>query len=145
MAQENNSDLVQQVGLVEAINKFVPTLKVKRLSENATLPERAFPHSAGYDLFSRDNSASQRQGQGSNRPKHRHTSRNLRPHCTAGRSSMSWHHSIEVGGGVVDLDKNPVFVILFNLSDTDFQVKVGDNIAQMVIEVHATPEILEVQ
>lgn len=63
----------------------------------------------------------------------------------AARSSLSWHNSIEVGGGVVDLDKNPVFVILFNLSDTDFQVKIGDGIAQLVIEVHATPEILEVQ
>lgn len=54
MAQEDKSILVQQdlqVGLVEAIKRFIPTLKVKRLSENATLPKRAFPHSAGYDLF----------------------------------------------------------------------------------------------
>lgn len=57
---------------------------------------------------------------------------------------MSWHHSIDVGGGVVDLDKNPVFVILFNHSDVDFEVKVGANIAQLVIELHATPEIVEV-
>nr|GLL48852.1 deoxyuridine 5'-triphosphate nucleotidohydrolase-like [Ipomoea trifida]GMD94524.1 deoxyuridine 5'-triphosphate nucleotidohydrolase-like [Ipomoea batatas]GME09806.1 deoxyuridine 5'-triphosphate nucleotidohydrolase-like [Ipomoea batatas] len=145
MAQENNSDLVQQVGLVEAINKFVPTLKVKRLSENATLPERAFPHSAGYDLFSAVETTVPARGKAKVPTD---LSIDIPPGTygrIAGRSSMSWHHSIEVGGGVVDLDKNPVFVILFNLSDTDFQVKVGDNIAQMVIEVHATPEILEVQ
>lgn len=45
---------------------------------------------------------------------------------------------------MVDLDKDPVFVILFNHSDADYEVKVGERIAQMVIEIHATPEIVEV-
>lgn len=62
----------------------------------------------------------------------------------AARSSVAWHHSIDVGGGVVDSDKNPLFVILFNHSDVDFEVKVGDNIAQLVIELHAIPEVVEV-
>lgn len=62
----------------------------------------------------------------------------------AGRSSLAWNHSIEVGGGVVDDDKNPVFVILYNHSDVDFEVKVGDRIAQLVIELNATPEVVEV-
>lgn len=47
-------------------------------------------------------------------------------------------------GGVVDLDKNPVFVILFNHSNVDFEIKVGDYIAQLVIEFHAIPEVVEV-
>lgn len=62
----------------------------------------------------------------------------------AGRSGLAWEHSIEVGGGVVDADKNPVFVILFNHSDIDFEVKVGDRIAQLVIELNGIPEIMEV-
>ncbi|XP_019156125.1 PREDICTED: deoxyuridine 5'-triphosphate nucleotidohydrolase-like [Ipomoea nil] len=140
MAEENNSN-----NLVEAINKFIPTLKVKRLSENATLPERCFPHSAGYDLSSAVETTVPARGKAMVPTD---LSIDIPPGTygrIAARSSLSWHNSIEVGGGVVDLDKNPVFVILFNLSDTDFQVKVGDRIAQLVIELHATPEILEVQ
>lgn len=62
----------------------------------------------------------------------------------AGRSGLAWEHSIDVGGGVLDADKNPVFVILYNHSNVDFEVKVGDGIAQIVIELIAMPEILEI-
>lgn len=37
--------------------------------------------------------------------------------------------------GVIDADyRGPVGVILANLSDTDFEVKVGDRIAQLIVE-----------
>lgn len=45
---------------------------------------------------------------------------------------------------MVDANKNPIFVILFNHSDKDFEVKVGDKIAQLVIELNGIPEIIEV-
>lgn len=62
----------------------------------------------------------------------------------AARSSLAWEYSIDVGAGVVDADKNPIFVILFNHSDRDFEVKVGDRIAQLVIELNGIPEVIEV-
>lgn len=57
MAQENNSNkpegmmMQHQLDLAEAIKKWVPVLRVTRLSEKAILPERMFPQSAAYDLF----------------------------------------------------------------------------------------------
>lgn len=70
---------------------------------------------------------------------------------------------IDTGAGVIDADyRGVVFVLLFNLSDKDFQgiitclrahrrcswlltVAEGDRIAQLIIERIYTPEILEVQ
>ncbi|MCD7466800.1 hypothetical protein HAX54_003830 [Datura stramonium] len=130
--------------ICEVIKSYIPFLNVRRLSEKATLPKRMFPHSAAYDLFSARDIVVPARGKAKIATD---LSIDLPPGTygrVAGRSSVSWHHSIDVGGGVVDLDKNPVFVILFNHSDVDFEVKVGDNIAQLVVELHATPEVVEV-
>ena len=63
----------------------------------------------------------------------------------APRSGLTWKHSIDVGAGVIDADyRGPVGVILFNHSDVDFEVKVGDRVAQMIIEKILTPEVAEV-
>ncbi|CAA6657587.1 unnamed protein product [Spirodela intermedia] len=124
----------------------VPLLRVKRLSENAVLPSRGSPYSAGYDLSSAvdmkvpgrgkalvptDLSISIPQG----------TYARIAP-----RSGLAWKHSIDVGAGVVDADyRGPVGVILFNHSDVDFEVKAGDRIAQLIIERIMTPEVVEVE
>ncbi|XP_031117840.1 deoxyuridine 5'-triphosphate nucleotidohydrolase-like isoform X2 [Ipomoea triloba] len=126
MAKENRSNKPEgpvQLDLAEAIKKWIPVLRVTRLSEKAMLPERMFPQSAAYDLFSAADTVVP---------------------ARAGRSSRAWRYSLQVGAGVVDLDKDPVFVILFNHADTDYEVKVGERIAQLVVELHATPEIVEV-
>ncbi|KAA0164428.1 hypothetical protein FNF31_02352 [Cafeteria roenbergensis] len=63
----------------------------------------------------------------------------------APRSGLAWKHSIDVGAGVIDADyRGNVGVILFNLSDTAFDVKAGDRIAQLVLERIATPDVVEV-
>lgn len=51
-----------------------------------------------------------------------------------------------MGAGVIDADyRGPVGVILFNHSDVDFEVKVGDRIAQLIIEKIMTLNVLEVE
>lgn len=61
----------------------------------------------------------------------------------APRSGLAWKHSIDVGAGVIDADyRGPVGVILFNHSDTDFEVKVGDRVAQLIIEKIVTPNVV---
>ena len=48
--------------------------------------------------------------------------------------------------GTIDADyRGEVKVILVNLSDTDFVIKSGDRIAQLVIAKHEQPDIVEVQ
>ncbi|GAA0161190.1 phosphatase [Lithospermum erythrorhizon] len=157
--------------LVEAIKKCIPVLKVRRLSDKATLPKRVFPESAAYDLyrqecliivflfsfiifdlyinlFAMNNSAEDAIVPARGKAK---ISLDLSidiPPGTYGRiaprSSKAWNNCIDIGGGVVDADKNPVFVILFNHSDVDYEVKVGVAIAQLVLELNATPQVVEV-
>ena len=51
-----------------------------------------------------------------------------------------------MGAGVVDEDyRGNVGVILFNHSDTDFAVKAGDRVAQLILERILTPEVEEVE
>jgi len=64
----------------------------------------------------------------------------------APRSGLAYKKSIDVGAGVVDADyRGPVGVILFNHSDDDFDIKVGDRIAQLILEkVHLDVDIEKV-
>ena len=51
-----------------------------------------------------------------------------------------------MGAGVIDADyRGNVGVILFNHAETDFEVKAGDRVAQLILERIATPEVLEVE
>lgn len=64
----------------------------------------------------------------------------------APRSGLALKHAIDVGAGVIDADyRGPVGVILFNHFDVDFEVKVGDRIAQLILEKIVTPAVLEVE
>lgn len=63
----------------------------------------------------------------------------------APRSGLAVKHFIDTGAGVVDEDyRGEVGVVLFNHADTDFQVKAGDRVAQLILERIATPPVAEV-
>ncbi|XP_008783462.2 deoxyuridine 5'-triphosphate nucleotidohydrolase-like [Phoenix dactylifera] len=123
----------------------LPLLKIKKLSQNAVLPSRASPLSAGYDLSSAAEAKVPARGKALIP-----TDLSIAiPEGTyariAPRSGLAWKHSIDVGAGVIDADyRGPVGVILFNHSDVDFEVKLGDRIAQMIIERIMTPDVVEV-
>ena len=62
----------------------------------------------------------------------------------APRSGLSVKKSIDVGAGVVDRDyRGEIGVVLINHSSKDFEVNVGDRIAQMILEQIKTPEVEE--
>lgn len=62
----------------------------------------------------------------------------------APRSGISLNHFIDVGAGVLDRDFcGEVKVLLYNFSDQDFAVEIGDRIAQMICERIWRPEIHE--
>ena len=68
------------------------------------------------------------------------------PHGTYGRiaprSGLSWKNHIDIGAGVVDEDyRGNVGVVMFNHAETEFVVKKGDRIAQLVCEKISYPEI----
>ncbi|KAL6593794.1 hypothetical protein ACP70R_048695 [Stipagrostis hirtigluma subsp. patula] len=130
----------------QKITKIAPLLKVKKLSDKAVLPSRGSTLAAGYDLSSAVETVVPARGKAL-------VATDLSiaiPEGTyariAPRSGLALKHSIDVGAGVIDADyRGPVGVILFNHSDTDFAVKPGDRIAQMIIQVIQTPEVAEVE
>jgi dUTPase len=64
----------------------------------------------------------------------------------APRSGLASKHFIDTGAGVIDADyRGQVKVLLFNHAETDFEIKEGDRIAQLVLERIYTPDVVEVQ
>ncbi|XP_039032945.1 LOW QUALITY PROTEIN: deoxyuridine 5'-triphosphate nucleotidohydrolase-like [Hibiscus syriacus] len=137
---------LSQNGVHEVTQGPVSLLKVKKLSEKAVLPSRSSALAAGYDLSSATDTKVPARGKALIR-----TDLSISvPEGTYGRvaprSGLAWKHSIDVGAGVIDADyRGPLGVILFNHSDVDFEVKVGDRIAQLIIEKIMTPDVLKVE
>ncbi|KAF7140589.1 hypothetical protein RHSIM_Rhsim06G0034500 [Rhododendron simsii] len=121
-------------------------LRVKKLSEKAVLPSRASPFAAGYDLCSSTEVTVPARGKAL-----APTDLSIAiPEGTyariAPRSGLAWKHSIDVLAGVIDADyRGPIGIILFNHSDADFEVKAGNRVAQLIIEVIMMPEVVEVE
>lgn len=65
----------------------------------------------------------------------------------APRSGLAAKHMIDTGAGVIDADyRGQVKVLLFNHhQETDFAVKEGDRVAQLILERIYTPEIRVVE
>lgn len=110
-------------------------LGVYLLSDQARAPLRATSGSAGHDLFSARDVVVPARGTAL---VPLDISVSLPPFTygrIAPRSGLAMKRSIDVGAGVIDSDyEGAVGVVLFNHSDSDFQVNVGDRIAQLIIE-----------
>ena len=64
----------------------------------------------------------------------------------APRSGLAWKNFIDTGAGVIDADyRGEVKVLLFNHNEEDFNVKVGDRVAQLILEKIETPEVVAVE
>ena len=119
-------------------------LLIKRLGPHAQLPVWATSECARYDLISAEE-------------------KNIEAHtrqlvdtqlsmalptgtygCIAPRSGLAAKSSIDIGAGVIDPGYHgPVKVLMINNSDKIFSVRVGDRVAQLILEKMATPQILE--
>ncbi len=114
------------------------------LSENAITPTKGSALAAGYDLYSAYDCVIPAKGcsvcmtdlqvaipQG----------------CyghVAPRSGLAIKFQIDVGAGVIDADyRGNVGIVLFNLANTDFRVKHGDRIAQLICECILMPKLEE--
>ena len=120
-------------------------LKVQKLNNNAALPKRSTAGAAGYDLCASQDCIIPAGGKGL-------VPTGLSISFPAGlyariapRSGLALKKFIDVGAGVVDADyRGEVGVVLFNHGDQDFQVKMGDRIAQLILERIDTPPVEEV-
>ena len=130
----------------ELVHPSFGMLKVQKLSNNAALPKRRRDGAAGYDLCASQDCTIPAGGKGLV-----HTG--LAISFSAGlyarispRSGLALKRFIDVGAGVVDSDYcGEVGVVLFNHGDQDFEVKMGDRIAQLIVEKIDTPPVKKVQ
>ena len=66
--------------------------------------------------------------------------------CCAGRSGPALNHRIHIGAGVIDRDyRGELKILLLNFADTDFHVRTGDRIAQLICEKIEYPIIVEAE
>ncbi|XP_030841499.1 probable deoxyuridine 5'-triphosphate nucleotidohydrolase [Strongylocentrotus purpuratus] len=120
-----------------------PVLQFKRLND-AFAPVRGSDHAAGFDLFSNKDMVVPAKDKASV-PTDLQIA--LPKGCygrIAPRSGLALKKFIDVGAGVIDRDyRGEVFVLLFNFSDTNFEVKRGDRIAQLICEKIFMPTLVE--
>lgn len=97
-------------------------LRVKRLSEDATLPVRGSPGAAGYDLFAAVPVTIAAQGKAL-------VPTDIAVAIPAGyygrvapRSSLGWKAHVDVGAGVIDADyRGAVGIVLYNFGASEFK------------------------
>jgi dUTP pyrophosphatase len=130
-----------------------PNLLVKKLHPDAKLPTRGTSDAAGYDLYAMGSGviapgqkALVKTGIAVRMPnecvfQHLKVYGSIRS-----RSGLSVKNEIEVGAGVIDLDYcQEVGVVLRNHGDKPFEYAHHSRIAQLVLEVHVTPDVKEVE
>jgi dUTP pyrophosphatase len=116
------------------------TLRFKQLLAKAQLPARGSQHAAGLDLFAAEEATIA--------PRERYAVRTgisvEIPHGFYGRvaprSGLARDNGIDVLAGVIDSDyRGEILCMLINHGATDKVFKVGDRIAQLIIEAIITP------
>lgn len=120
-------------------------IRVKKLSDTATIPTRGSEVAAGWDLYASQEVVVPARGKAI-------IATDIAIAVPVGfygrvapRSGMAWKKHTDIGAGVIDADyRGPVGVVMFNHSDEDLQIEVGDRVAQLVIEQISMAPLTEV-
>ena len=120
-------------------------LQVVKITDKATLPSKAYRNSAGHDLYSAYDYKIPAQG----KEKIMTDIWVKVPEGTYGRiaprSGPAMQNHISIGAGVVDEDyTGNLSILVFNLSNSEFNIKAGDSVAQLICEKIALPTLIEV-
>uniref|UniRef100_A0A6C0LKD0 dUTP diphosphatase n=1 Tax=viral metagenome TaxID=1070528 RepID=A0A6C0LKD0_9ZZZZ len=110
-------------------------IRVMKLSETATIPTRGSETAAGWDLYASQECIVPARGKAI-------ISTEIAIAVPIGyygrvapRSGMAWKKHTDIGAGVIDSDyRGPIGVVMFNHSEEDLKITIGDRVAQLVIE-----------
>ncbi|KAF2756610.1 dUTP diphosphatase [Pseudovirgaria hyperparasitica] len=113
---------------------------------HARAPTRGSPHAAGHDLYSARTTTIPPWSRAL-------IATDIAISVPAGtygrvapRSGLAVKHGIDTLAGVIDADyRGPVGVVLVNLSGEGFVVRVGERVAQLVVEKIVMPEVVVVE
>ncbi|MBI2462859.1 MAG: dUTP diphosphatase [Candidatus Spechtbacteria bacterium] len=126
----------EQIEYADTIQKKVsPTMRVERLSPHAKVPNRAYPDDAGLDLFSCENLVLMPGAQAT-------IGTGLKFAIPKGYAGFVWDKSglasryrLKTLGGVLDANyRGELKVILSNMGDAPYYIRIGEKIAQLVIK-----------
>lgn len=121
-------------------------LRFAKLTSKAFTPTRGSKLAAGYDLYSAYDVVIPAKGKALVKTD---IQISLPEGCygrVAPRSGLAYKHFIDVGAGVIDQDyRGNVGVVMFNFSETEFEVKAGDRIAQLICEKIYLPDLEELE
>eukprot|EP00486_Rosalina_sp_Unknown_P011067 CAMPEP_0201591854 /NCGR_PEP_ID=MMETSP0190_2-20130828/189900_1 /ASSEMBLY_ACC=CAM_ASM_000263 /TAXON_ID=37353 /ORGANISM="Rosalina sp." /LENGTH=401 /DNA_ID=CAMNT_0048050345 /DNA_START=81 /DNA_END=1286 /DNA_ORIENTATION=+ len=133
--EENEDSIVPPTKYRKVSDLGNPVLKVKKLTEHATIPTKGSALAAGYDLVSAYDLVIPARGKALAKTD---IAMAIPEGCygrIAPRSGLAWKHHIDIGAGVIDADyRGNVGVVMFNLADKEFQVTKGMRIAQLILE-----------
>eukprot|EP01084_Bolivina_argentea_P184446 318104_1 len=122
---------------VSELDPRVPSLRVKKLTDNAVIPNKGSKLAAGFDLVSAYDLVIPARGKALAKTD---IAMAIPEGCygrIAPRSGLAWKHMIDIGAGVIDADyRGNVGVVMFNLSDNEFKVEKGMRVAQLILERH---------
>ena len=106
---------------------------VQFLSPDAIIPTQSSAHAAGWDLYAAQSVTVPARGRALVPTNISFAIPREYYGRIAPRSGLALKNGIDVGAGVVDSDyRGDVGVLLFNLSDADFDAKHGDRVAQII-------------
>jgi dUTP pyrophosphatase len=122
------------------------TIKIKRLREDAKIPQYAHPGDAGFDLYAAEDvtlAPNERAG----------VSTGIAMEIPEGHVGLIWDksglsikHGLKTLGGVVDSGyRGEVMVGIINLSDAEYTIRKGEKVAQMIIQRKETIAVEEVE
>lgn len=120
-----------------------PVLEVRRLVPTAALPTRGSEGAAGYDVCAATATTIPKRGRvvvptGLAFRIPLGTYGRLAP-----RSGLAVRQGVDVGAGVIDSDyRGELKVVLFNHSDEDVAIALGDRIAQLILTQILTPPVV---
>ena len=122
-------------------------IRIKKLTQNATIPTRGTIDSAGLDLRSAINLTIKPSEKALIPTDIAISIPKTYYGRIAPRSSMAWKKHSDIGAGVIDSDyRGNVSVVIFNLSTTNsIEINIGDRIAQLIIEKYYPCNLINVK
>lgn len=124
----------------------VPSTLKMYLMEGATPPSRGSGNSAGYDLYSSEETLIPAHGQALIPTGLKMAIPDGYYGRIAPRSGMTVKHMTNVGAGVIDSDyRGEVKVVLFNHSGKELTFPKGTRVAQLIITPYSSPSVKLVQ
>jgi len=120
-------------------------IRVKKLSDSSQVPTRGSPCAAGWDLYASEPCTVPERGKAIIKIDIAIAIPYGYYGRIAPRSGMSWKNHTDIGAGVIDCDyRGPIGVVMFNHGAESLSIKMGDRVAQLVIEKINTSTLVEV-